>query len=177
MVGTHVATVVVCAGGSSHSGSLTAAPGGADVKAHEIMTPNPDVVTPDEPLSRAAQIMRDRNIGIVPVVADRSSMTLQGVITDRDITIRHVADGHAEDCAVATHMTRDPIETVQENDDLATVFAAMKRRDVRRILVAGENGRLSGVIAQADIAVEKGVPDEQVRDVVEKISEPARPER
>ncbi len=64
------------------------------MKAQDIMTRNPDVLTPDEPVSRAAQLMRDRNVGIVPVVEDKSSMKLCGVITDRDIAIRHVAEGH-----------------------------------------------------------------------------------
>jgi len=147
------------------------------MKAREIMTPDPDVVTPDEPISRAAQIMRDRNVGIAPVVSDTESMALMGVITDRDIAVRHVAEAHAEDCTVATHMTRDPIETVEENDDVATVLEAMKKREVRRVLVTNKNGRLLGVIAQADIAASDEIDRERVGEVVGAISEPARPER
>jgi CBS domain-containing protein len=51
------------------------------MKARDVMTPNPDVVTPDEPITRAAQVMRDRDVGIVPVVEDRATMKLRGVIT------------------------------------------------------------------------------------------------
>jgi CBS domain-containing protein len=142
------------------------------MKAREIMTPNPDVVTPEDPISRAAQIMRDREVGIVPVVSDQDSMALMGVITDRDIAVRHVADGHTGDCTVATHMTRDNIETVEENDDTATVMEAMRRREVRRIAVTTKNGKLLGVIAQADIATTDEIPKEQVADVLKKISEP-----
>lgn len=87
------------------------------MKARQIMTANPEVVTPDEPVSHAARIMRDRDIGMVPVVTDRDSMSVTGIITDRDIAVRHVADLCAEDCSVATHMSRDDIETVKENDD------------------------------------------------------------
>jgi CBS domain-containing protein len=121
--------------------------------------------------------MRTYDVGIVPVVSDRDSMNLIGVITDRDIAIRHVADAHLQDCDVATHMTRDDIESVDENDDSATVLAAMKRREVRRIAVTNKNGKLLGVIAQADIAVTDEIDRKQVADVVKAISEPAQPTR
>jgi CBS domain-containing protein len=147
------------------------------VKAREIMTPDPEIVTPEEPISRAAQIMRTYDVGIVPVVSDPDSRNLIGVITDRDIAVRHVADSHMEDCTVGTHMTRDDIETVEENDDSATVLAAMKRREVRRIPVTNKNGKLLGVIAQADIAVAKEIPKEEVAEVVKTVSEPAQPAR
>ena len=62
------------------------------MKAHEIMTSKPEVVTPQDSIARAAQIMRDRDVGLVPVVRDASSMMLEGVITDRDLAVRHVAD-------------------------------------------------------------------------------------
>lgn len=147
------------------------------MKARQIMTPDPEVVTPEQPISRAAQIMRDFNVGIVPVVNDTHSRNLIGLITDRDIAVRHVADSHMEDCTVGAHMTRDDLETVEENDDSATVLAAMKRREVRRIAVTNKNGKLVGVIAQADIAVANEIPKEEVADVVKTVSEPAQPER
>jgi CBS domain-containing protein len=147
------------------------------MKAREIMTPEPETVTPEEPISRAAQIMRAYDVGIVPVVSDPDSKSLIGVITDRDIAVRHVADSHMEDCTVGAHMTRDDIETAGETDDTATVMAAMKRREVRRIPVTNKNGKLVGVIAQADIAVADDIPKEQVADVVKTVSEPAQPAR
>jgi CBS domain-containing protein len=147
------------------------------MKAGQIMTPNPEVVTPEQPISRAAQIMRDFNVGIVPVVNDIHSRNLIGLITDRDIAVRHVADSHMEDCTVGAHMTREDLETVEENDDSATVLEAMKRREVRRIAVTNKNGKLVGVIAQADIAVANEIPKEDVADVVKTVSEPAQPER
>jgi CBS domain-containing protein len=140
------------------------------MKAREMMTSDPEVVTPDEPISRAARIMRDRDIGMVPVVSDTSSMALMGVITDRDIAVRHVADAHANDCTVATHMSRENIETVEENDDSATVLAAMERRAVRRLPVTNRNGKLLGVIAQADLTDVRDISKERVGDVVTKIS-------
>jgi CBS domain-containing protein len=147
------------------------------MKAREIMTPDPETVTPDEPVSRAAQIMRTYDIGMVPVVSDRDSKNLIGVITDRDIAVRHVADTHREDCSVGAHMTRDNIETIGETDDAASAMEAMKRREVRRIPVTNKNGKLVGVIAQADIAVADEIPRKDVADVVKTVSEPAHPAR
>jgi CBS domain-containing protein len=147
------------------------------MKVREIMTPDPKVVTPEQPISRAAQIMREYDVGIVPVVGDVGSKSLIGVITDRDIAVRHVADSHMEDCTVGAHMTREDIETVNETDDSTKVLDAMKRREVRRIPVTNSHGALVGVIAQADIALTKEIPKQEVAEVVKSISEPAHPAR
>jgi CBS domain-containing protein len=147
------------------------------MKVGEIMTPDPEVVTPEQPISRAAQIMREYDVGIVPVVSDVGSKSLIGVITDRDIAVRHVADSHMEDCTVGAHMTREDIETVSETDDSTKVLDAMKRREVRRIPVTNNRGDLVGVVAQADIALTKEIPKEEVAEVVKSISEPAHPAR
>jgi CBS domain-containing protein len=74
-------------------------------------------------------------------------------------------------------MTRENIETVHESDESAQVLDAMKRRDVRRVPVTDSRGILVGVVAQADIAVSRAIPREEVAEVVTSISEPARPAR
>jgi CBS domain-containing protein len=140
------------------------------MKAQDIMTRNPDVLTPDEPVSRAAQLMRDRNVGIVPVVEDKSSMKLCGIITDRDIAIRHVAEGHGNQCQIRDELSREPLKTVRPDADVNDVMNVMKRDQVRRVPVVEGDNRLVGIIAQADIA-ERGPGDRQTGKVVEKISE------
>lgn len=148
------------------------------MKAREIMTSNPDVVTPDEPVARAAQLMRDLNVGIIPVVDDRSGMHLQGLITDRDIAVRHVAEGHEGECRVSDHMSSDRLDCVEPDADVDLVMKAMQRDQVRRIPVVEEGDRLVGIIAQADIAVEEGPEKpEAVEKTLERISEPGRPQR
>jgi CBS domain-containing protein len=142
------------------------------MKARQLMTMNPEVVTPDEPVSRAARIMRDRDIGMVPVVRDTNAKVLVGIITDRDIAVRHVAELCQEDCSVATHMSREDIETIEEDDDSVAVLAAMQRREVRRLPVTNETGELVGVIAQADVATTRQIPRDDVAETVRKISEP-----
>ena len=148
------------------------------MKISEIMTPQPDVVTPSDLLQRAAEIMRDRDVGLVPIVDDRKTMRLRGVITDRDIAVRHVAAGHPRECKVNEHMTAEHIETVGPETDLNRVLEIMQRAQVRRVPVVESDGRLVGVVAQADIALEE-TPDHpmHVAETVRKISEPAHPRR
>lgn len=148
------------------------------MKARELMTENPECVTENDTVQRAAQLMRDLNVGLVPVVDDANGRRLRGVITDRDITLRHVAEGHdTGQCKVQEAMTRDNLFTVTPDDDDDTVMSRMKEGQVRRVPVV-ENDRLVGIIAQADLAV--SLPNskaEEVERTVEKISEPARPDR
>ena len=140
------------------------------MKAREIMTTDPAVVVQDDPISRAACLMRDREIGMVPVVRDLQSMLLAGVITDRDITIQHVADHCEEDCPVSAHMSDGGIATARADDDVSTVMDLMQSRQVRRIPVIDGNRRVVGVIAQADIATQRALPKAEVAQTVEKIS-------
>ena len=141
------------------------------MKAREVMTSNPECVTRDATLAQAAKIMRDVDSGFVPVVDDRNSMRVSGVITDRDIAIRHVADDHQNTCRVADHMSAS-VRSVRPDDDVKDVMDVMKREQIRRVVVV-EDDRLVGVIAQADLAT-RDVGDRKVGDTVEKISEPTR---
>jgi CBS domain-containing protein len=145
------------------------------MKAHELMTSNPECLTREDSLQRAAQLMRDLDVGSIPVVDDRSSMRLAGVITDRDITVRHVAEGHAE-CTVGDHMSSGNLRTCRPDDSNEDVLRTMREAQVRRVPVVDEGDRLVGIIAQADIAT-KSIGDRKVGQTVEEISEPSRPRR
>ena len=139
------------------------------------MTADPQVVTPNDTVARAAEIMRDTNVGIVPVVEDVTSLRLRGVITDRDIAIRHVAERHTDDCRVASHMSLG-VATAAPDEDVNTVMARMRTEQVRRIPVVEDGERLVGIIAQADLATELGPRDpERVELTLEQISQPAEP--
>jgi CBS domain-containing protein len=140
-------------------------------KARDIMTSNPEVITGDEQVSRAAQIMRDANVGIVPVVDDPGSMRLRGVITDRDIAVRCIAEGKDGSCRVSDAMSTE-LDTVNPDADLREVMQLMQRRQVRRLPVC-EGDRIVGIVAQADLALEAD-DDAGVGETVERISEPGR---
>jgi CBS domain-containing protein len=149
------------------------------MKARDIMTSNPEAITPDEPISRAARMMRSIGIGAVPVVEDRSTMHLVGILTDRDLAMRHIAEGHTEDCPVRHAMTKREdtrnFFTVRPEDTVVYVVELMSEHQVRRIPVVDDTDRrLVGIIALADVAREIGPrdPAEVVR-LLEAISEPA----
>lgn len=143
------------------------------MKAKDLMTPRPHVVLPDEPVLRAAEIMRDHDVGIVPVVSDRESLVLVGVVTDRDLAVRHVAEAHHHDCAVRAHMTSGRLVTVKPGAGVEEVMDKMREYKVRRVMVTDGEGRLQGVVAQADLLLEEGAEHpRRVERVLEEISEP-----
>jgi CBS domain-containing protein len=140
------------------------------MKARDIMTANPRVVTTSDTVSRAAEIMRDTDVGIVPVVDDAGTMRLAGLVTDRDLAVRIVAEGRDNNVNVRDVMSAG-LATVSPDDDLDRVTEIMKSEQVRRVPVC-EGDRLIGIIAQADVAREGR--DRKTGDVVERISEPGR---
>jgi len=146
------------------------------MKAKDLMTHTPECVTRDDTVQQAARIMRDLDVGFVPVVEDRKTMRLAGVITDRDIAIRCVAEGYRDGSTVGDHMTTGFIARVAPEADVDEVVKQMQERRIRRIPVVEGEDKLVGVIAQADVATE--VPDaEEVAQTVARISEPAEPRR
>jgi CBS domain-containing protein len=141
--------------------------------AADIMTLNPYVVTPEDPVALAAELMRDRDVGFVPVVMDRRSRRLTGVITDRDLAVRHVAEAHPPECRVAEHMSVEALVTVRPDAAVARIATLMERAQVRRVVVT-RGGIVLGVIALADLATRAGrLP--KVGQVVAKISESPAP--
>lgn len=142
------------------------------MRARDIMTSEVEVVTQDDSLSRAAKLMRDSDVGSLPVVDDRQAMNIIGMITDRDIAVRHVAEDHPAECVVGDHMTSGRIHSVQPDSDIEDVMRTMKSEQVRRVVVA-EGDRIVGIISQADLATSDGI-EEETGEVVGRISEPKR---
>jgi len=141
------------------------------MKARELMTRDPECVTENDTLERAATLMRDRNVGALPVVESNDSRRLIGIVTDRDIAIKHVAEGHGSGCEVGEVMSRGDLATVGEDDDSDRVMSLMQERQVRRIPVVNGDREVVGMIAQADLALQSS-DEREVEKTVEKISEP-----
>lgn len=120
------------------------------------MTPLPEVVLAWDPVSKVACIMRDRDVGIVPVVADRHFMRPTGVITDRDIVLRHVAAGHLRECLAEEVMTPAPLFTLDPDDDIEAILTIMRTHKVRRVLVTSPSGRLLGIVTRTDLLQHAG---------------------
>jgi CBS domain-containing protein len=130
------------------------------------MTENPRTVSPDLPVAESARLMRSEDIGSLPVLENER---LVGVVTDRDIVTRLVAEGKdAETTSVGGILSGDPV-TLTPDQDLDEALRLMARHQVRRLPVV-EDGRLVGVLAQADVA--RVASEEETGDVVQEISEP-----
>jgi len=141
-------------------------------KCSEVMTRDPACCLPGDTVDRAAQLMEAEDVGPVPVVEDQGTKKLVGIVTDRDLAIKIVAQGRdAQSTKVEEVMTRDPV-TCRPDDDLQQALDAMGQHQVRRIPVVDDNGSIIGIIAQADVATRTEEP-EKTEDVVEKISQPS----
>lgn len=142
------------------------------MKAHEIMSRNPTSVTPDTSLVDAARLMKDENIGVIPVVDSLDSRRLIGVVTDRDIAVRAVAEGRDGSTTSVGHIMTADVRTSGPDDSVNDVMALMGREQIRRVPIVDERGALVGIIAQADIVLE-AKDDKKAERTVEKISEPS----
>jgi CBS domain-containing protein len=140
------------------------------VQVKDVMTEGPTWCTKDTSLTDVARLMVQADCGIIPVV-EGNDHKLIGVITDRDIVCRTLADGKdpyqmaAGDC-----MTVPPL-AVPPNADLDAAARLMKEHQVRRVFVQDDSGRCLGVISQADLA--RSAPDRQTADVIKRVSQPA----
>jgi CBS domain-containing protein len=132
----------------------------------EVMTSNPTSVEANSPVIDAARIMKQEDVGIVPVVeGDR----LAGTVTDRDIALRVVAEGKDPQSTSVREIASTDLVTVDPQQDLDEALRLMATHQVRRLPVV-EGGRLVGIVAQADVARE--ADDKKTGDLVENISQP-----
>ena len=132
----------------------------------DLMTSNPKTIASASSVVEAAKVMRDEDVGIVPIVdGDR----LEGTITDRDIAIKVVAEGKDVQSTTVGQVASRDLVTVDPKQDLDEALRLMAQHQVRRLPVVEEDGRLVGILAQADVAREAS--PEQTGRVVEEISE------
>jgi CBS domain-containing protein len=121
-------------------------------------------------VTQAATIMKQQDVGSVPVVESQASKRLVGIVTDRDLVVKVLAAGRrAEQATVKDAMTPNPV-SCRDTDDVSHVMDLMKERQVRRMPIVDGKGCLMGIIAQADVAT-RIHQDEQTGDLVEAISE------
>ena len=137
----------------------------------DAMTENPHSIGHSASVVEAARLMREQHIGSLPITDDER---LVGMITDRDITTRVVAEGaDATRTSVEDVYSRDLI-SVEPDRGLEEALQLMARHQVRRLPVV-ENGRLVGIVAQADIALNEN--EKKTGELVEAISAPSEGER
>ena len=115
--------------------------------------------------------MKEENIGVVPVVDSSDAKRLVGVLTDRDIAIRAVAEGRDGTTTSVGHVMTSSVRTSTPDTSVDDVMDLMGREQVRRIPIIDERGSLVGVVSQADVVRLAG-KDRQAEKTVEKISQP-----
>lgn len=141
--------------------------------AKNAMTLSPAIATPETSILAIAALMREWDTGIIPIVDGRESMVLVGVITDRDITTRCIADNHMATCDAAMHMTHEHLVTVLPEAPLDGCVSLMKESQVRRLPVVEPDGRLVGMLSLADIARKLRHTDpHRVAELISEISQP-----
>jgi CBS domain-containing protein len=141
------------------------------MKADQIMTPDPSVALLDTPLPVVAELMVEYDCGLIPIVASLESMLPVGVLTDRDITCKLVAQGRDPTKHTAADCMSSPCVTVYRDDGVEECCRVMEDAQVRRVLVVNRAGQLCGIIAQADIA--EFLRKRQAAEVVREISQRA----
>lgn len=139
-------------------------------KCSDIMTTDLVTCTPEASVVEAARLMKTEDIGPVLVVDNDNSRTLVGILTDRDIVVKVIADGQDVNATRVGDVMSKKLVTCRADDDVDVAMKAMAQFQLRRIPVVEENMRLVGIIAQADVATRTDTP-EKTAEVVKEISE------
>jgi CBS domain-containing protein len=132
----------------------------------DLMTANPCSVDADKSVAYAAKMMRDEDVGLAPIVEGDK---LIGTVTDRDIAVRVVAEGKDPEQTTVREVASTNLVTIDPQQDLEEALRLMAKHQVRRLPVVEEDGRLVGVVAQADVAREGD--DARTGQVVQEISD------
>jgi CBS domain-containing protein len=137
----------------------------------DAMTAQVVTAKPTDTIKRVAKIMQEVDTGVVPV-SDNGKVV--GLITDRDIVLRVVAEGGDLDGPVSAAMSED-VQTCREDDNLADAAARMGSHQLRRLVVVNDSGRLAGILSLGDIAQDYGA--KRVGQTLEEITAGAHTER
>ena len=134
------------------------------------MTKNPLCCLPEDLVTKAAGLMKSENIGSIPVVENEQTRKLVGIVTDRDLTLKILAEGFdAKSTKVEAVMTRKVV-TCRAEDDLQKALDAMSEHQLRRIPVVDGDHKIVGIIAQADVATRVDQP-QKTAEMVKEISQ------
>lgn len=135
--------------------------------AREIMTRGVKTVRRDSPLREVAQIMKDEDCGVVPIVDERGALV--GIVTDRDLVIRAFTGGKNPDQLRAGDVMTDDVECVHPDEDIHSIITLMGKRQIRRIPVVERDDRVIGIISMGDIA-NRADYDEELQEALDRIS-------
>jgi CBS domain-containing protein len=139
------------------------------MKVSDAMTSQVSTAAPTDTVRKVAQVMAHVETGAVPIVENGKVV---GLVTDRDIVLRVVAEGRSFDSPISEAMSEGEVQSVREDDILADATAKMASHQIRRLVVLDEAGKLTGILSLGDVAKDYGA--KQVGKTLEEISaEPA----
>jgi CBS domain-containing protein len=138
------------------------------MKVNDLMTRDPACGTPETGLQAIARLMVEHDCGEIPIVDSKRTMRPVGVVTDRDIVVRCVAEGTNPLDVEAGDIMSSPAVTVTPHTSLEDCLDLMEEHQVRRIPVVDEAGAICGIVAQADIA--RHAPHRQAAEVLKEVS-------
>jgi len=136
----------------------------------EVMTPNPACCQAGDTVVTAAMMMKSGNYGAVPVVSDRIEMKVVGIVTDRDLAMKVIAEQRDIYKTTVEDVMSKHLVTCDLDDDYDDVVKAMRKHQIRRLPVVDRNDRLVGIVATADVA--RVADEDEIGKTVRKISEP-----
>ena len=142
------------------------------MKCSEVMTSNPRFCLPTDTAFEAAQLMKSEDVGPIPIVTDAESKKLVGIVTDRDLVLKVVAEGLDPKSTRLQDVMSTDLFTGRSDEDADKAIELMQEHQVRRIPVVDDSGWLVGIISQADVATRIDEPD-KTADTVEEISKAA----
>jgi CBS domain-containing protein len=135
------------------------------IKCREIMTSNVSVGTVEMSLQDVAKLMKDKDIGVLPIV-ETGTNKLLGIVTDRDIVVRAIADAKESTTKVSDVMTTE-LFTAKPDDFAFNAIRTMGEKQVRRVPIVNDDGILQGIVSMADVALEM----EDEREIAETLEE------
>jgi CBS domain-containing protein len=141
----------------------------SSMKVANIMTPSPATCHRDTKLPEAAKLMRQCDCGAIPVVEEGTNHPI-GVITDRDITVRALAEGRNPLEMKVHDCMSSPVETISSEASLEECLDKMEAAQIRRIIVVDPDGKIAGIVSQADVALY--APEDETAELVHDVSTP-----
>jgi CBS domain-containing protein len=138
------------------------------MKVSDAMTSQVSTAAPTDTVRKVAQVMAHVETGAVPIVENGKVV---GLVTDRDIVLRVVAEGRSFDSPISEAMSEGEVQSVREDDVLADATAKMASHQIRRLVVLDEAGKLTGILSLGDVAKDYGA--KQVGKTLEEISQEA----
>lgn len=139
-------------------------------KCSDVMTRSLVSARPEDSVADVARLMKENDVGPIPIVDHENSKKLVGIVTDRDLALKVVAEGRDPRTTPVSEVMTAGVVTCRADDDIERALDAMSTHQLRRIPVVDDGNRLVGIIAQADIATRMNEP-EKTGEVVKEISE------